>query len=87
MRTQVARPKRTLLRTRTYGREMAAWLPALTDPGPHPLTLEACGPAQVSRRWMFLARAGAITTTTSQRRRAPQLVSGQQPQSGRVFVL
>jgi hypothetical protein len=30
--------KRTLLRTRTYGKEMAAWLAAL---GRHPLTLEA----------------------------------------------
>jgi hypothetical protein len=45
MRTQVARRKRTLLRTRTYGRGMAAWLPALAAPGPHPLTLEAGGPA------------------------------------------
>jgi hypothetical protein len=55
MRTQVARRKRTLLRTRTYGRGMAAWLPALAAPGPHPLTLEAGGPAQVRRRWMLLA--------------------------------
>ena len=32
---------RTLLRTRTYGKEMAAWLAALAAPGAHPLTLEA----------------------------------------------
>src|SRR4029450_13517727 len=28
--------KRTLLRTRTYGREMAAWLAAVAGPGPGP---------------------------------------------------